>query len=108
MGDCRRCGDCCRAYPCAISWVLFNPHSPEDFNAPVHRCPALTEEADETTTCGVFTNPEDFIDLSEPMIELFQFLIHEHLAIGEGCGAQSPRGRRLVETMRKKVKTSET
>ena len=98
MSDtCRRCGVCCR-YPCGISWVLFNPHSPEDFDAPVHSCPALEFDGEEAT-CGLVDHPRQYADLSDEMAEAFAFLMHEHLAIGEGCGAQGPTGKRLISRM---------
>lgn len=96
--NCTRCGKCCIAYPCVISWVLFNPNFPEDIETPVHSCPALEREGDEAS-CGLVMHPDRYVELSDAMVEAFKFLMYEHLAIGEGCGAQSPSGERLIKSM---------
>lgn len=96
---CRRCGDCCRKYPCGLSWLLFNPDAEDDLEAPPHECPAL--EFDEgKATCGLVDHPLAYVTGDS----LLSYLIYEHLAIGEGCGAQSPSGKRLIHNLVSRLK----
>ena len=83
--------------------MFFNPDASEDLEAPPHECPAL--EFDEgKATCGLVANPLAYVTCDSPAERLLSYLIYENLAIGEGCGAQSPSGNRLIHNLVSRLK----
>lgn len=81
MKPCRRCGDCCSKFPCAIASMTIGDHRP---------CAALESVGDGTFSCGLMIHPSRYIDTGEEVEWKDQFLggvFARMLGAGMGCCA---------------------
>ena len=84
---CNRCGECCKAGPCALAIDLLQ--AVEDWI-----CPALEIEEDGRFSCGLYKRPMHYIrpefvpwQQTEPMAHVVG-MIEAVLGFGDGCGME--------------------
>jgi len=106
MGECIRCGKCCKSHPCGIAIATIHQdwmtETIEEYDTNLSTPCLALEYVDGQYRCGMLIHASKYLDLGPNakwndgfMAEIFS----EYLGIGLGC-CTSPQTKKMVAAMK--------